>query len=98
MVHLVEARTSDDFRNVHGLVRHLAEWDARMTGAMGLPTEGIVAAFYSESPHEMMQLFTSYDACMVLARSDKGPLGCAGFVRHAEDACEIEKVYVSESA
>jgi GNAT superfamily N-acetyltransferase len=98
MVHLMEARTSEDFQRVHDLVAHLAEWDARMTGAMGLPTEGIVEAFYSEAPHEMMQLFTGNDACMLLAWSDDGPLGCAGFVRQTEDACELEKVYVSESA
>jgi len=89
-----QAETPGDFEAASRLIAAMAAWDAQETQARGMPSEGLLEMYYSQTVPQLQAKFSHARAGLFLAWAGAAPAGCAGFSYSCEGAAEIHKVFV----
>ncbi|MCX7890659.1 MAG: GNAT family N-acetyltransferase [Rhodobacteraceae bacterium] len=73
------AATWADFRSAFGLVRALADLDARLCAPLGFPPEMILSTYYPPSPAALRVIYAPPQGRLLLMRIGGRATGCAGY-------------------
>ncbi len=90
---VTKARTLADFYEVHSLIAEMGRWDVAQCNVHGLPSEDVIATYYSDDAQGLMEKCTLPRTGMYLARAGSVTLGCVGHLGRG-DVAEIVKLYV----
>ncbi|ESZ20455.1 MULTISPECIES: GNAT family N-acetyltransferase [unclassified Mesorhizobium] len=93
MVVVTKALTLADFHAAHALIAEMGQWDVAQCGVHGLPSEGVISAYYSDDAASLLEKCTLPSTGMYLARIGSVALGCVSHVSHGNVA-EIVKLFV----
>ncbi|CDM58512.1 hypothetical protein WGT02_15205 [Rhizobium sp. T1470] len=84
MVVITKARTLADFYEAHALIAEMGRWDVAQCDALGLPSEDVISAYYSDDVASLLEMCTLPNTGMYLAQVGSVVLGCIGHVSRGD--------------
>ena len=98
MTAIAECKLRADFEAVAALLAEMAAWDVVETSALGIPTDDLVALYYSDGVDALMAKFSGANGSFLLARAGDRALGCIAVFRIDHELAEIRKLFVRPEA
>jgi len=94
MLSIDPCTTLADFEAVHPMLAAMGIWDAGEAARFGVPEADTLAAYYSDTPADLMAAHTAARTAFYLARWSGETSGCGGYSRWSDEVAELKKVYV----